>query len=216
MFKKILCYVTFYLQVIFVSADIFTTSQSIVSSFEPCTIHAVYCMCMLKLSEAIIGKPVLSLRTGRTVATITGALINPNNLKIEGFYCTDSYDRSELLLLYQDIRDVLPQGFIINDHDVLAHPKDLVRLKQYIDLGFEVIGKHVVTVSHQRLGKVAEYAVEVETMYIQKIYVTQGLFKGLTGGNLGIDRSQVSEVTDSKIIVFDPLDKATVRATATA
>jgi len=171
---------------------------------------------MLKLSDAIIGRPVLSLRTGRTVAVITGTIINPNNLKIEGLYCADSYDKSELVLLYQDIRDVLPQGFIINDHDVLAQPKDLVRLKKYIDLGFEVIGKHVVTVGHQRLGKVAEYAVEIETMYIQKIYVTQGLLKGLTGGNLGIDRSQINEVTGTKIIVFDPLDKGAVRATALA
>jgi len=171
---------------------------------------------MLKLSGAILGKPVLSLRTGRTVATITGVIINPNNLKIEGLYCTDSYDRSELVLLYQDIRDVLPQGFVINDHDVLAHPKDLVRLKEYIDLKFEVRGKRVVTVSHRRLGKVADYAVEIETMYIQKLYVTQGFIKSLAGGNLGIDRSQVNEITDSKIIVFDPLDKATIRATATA
>jgi sporulation protein YlmC with PRC-barrel domain len=171
---------------------------------------------MLKLSDTIIGRPVLSLRTGRTVATITGAIINPNNLKIEGLYCTDSYDRSELVLLYQDIRDVLPQGFVINDHDVLARPKDLVRLKEFIDLGFDVKGKRVVTVAHRHLGKVADYAVEIETMYIQKLYVTQGFMKGLTGGNLGIDRSQVNEITDSKIIVFDPLDKATIRATATA
>lgn len=171
---------------------------------------------MLKLSDTIIGRPVLSLRTGRQVATITGAIINPNNLKIEGLYCTDSYDRSELVLVYQDIRDVLPQGFVINDHDVLAHPKDLVRLKKFIELGFELKGKRVVTVGNRRLGKVADYAVEIETMYVQKLYVTQGLFKGMTGGNLGIDRSQVSEITDAKIIVFDPLDKATIRAAATA
>jgi sporulation protein YlmC with PRC-barrel domain len=171
---------------------------------------------MLKLSGAIIGKPVLSLRTGRTVAAITGVIINPNNLKIEGLYCTDSYDRSEFILLYQDIRDVLPQGFVINDHDVLARADDLVRLKNLIDLGFEVKGKRVVTVSHHRLGKVADYAVEIETMYIQKLYVTQGFMRGLTGGNLGIDRSQVSEITDTKIIVFDPLDKAAVRAAAPA
>lgn len=171
---------------------------------------------MLKLSGTILGKPVLSLRTGRTVAVITGAIINPNNLKIEGLYCTDSYDKSELVLLYQDIRDVLPQGFVVNDHDVLAHPKDLVRLKKFIDLGFDVKGKRVVSVSHRHLGKVADYAVEIETMYIQKLYVTQGFIKGLTGGNLGIDRSQINEITDTKIIVFDPLGKATVRATATA
>lgn len=171
---------------------------------------------MMKLSNALIGKPVLSLRTGRPVATVTAPLINPNNLKIEGFFCTDSVDRSELMLLYQDIRELLPQGFVIDDHAVLAEPSELVRFKKFIDLRFDVMGKHVVTVSRKRIGKVTDYATEIETMYIQKLYVGQGLIKGLTGGNLGVDRSQVNETTDTKIIILDPLDRGTVRATATA
>ena len=171
---------------------------------------------MLRLSDTLIGKPIMSLRTGQPVATTTGALINPNNLKIEGFYCVDRFDRSELLLLYQDIRDVITQGFVINDHDVLARPDDLVRLKKLIDLRFELKGMQVVTVSRQRLGKVSDYAVEVETMYIQKFYVTQGFMKSLTGGNLGIDRSQVNEITNTKVIVLDPLQGGAIRAAATA
>lgn len=171
---------------------------------------------MLKLSNTLIGRPVLSLRTGRIVATVTGAIINPDSLKIEGYYCTDTFDRSELVLLYSDIRDIVSQGFVINDHDVLAEPNDLVRLKKLIKLGFNVKGKRVVTVTHQYLGKVTDYAVEIETMYVQKLYVTQGFIKGLTGGNLGIDRSQINEITDTKIIVFDPLDKAAVRVAAPA
>ncbi len=158
----------------------------------------------------------MSLRTGQPVATTTGVLINPNNLKIEGFYCADRFDRSELLLLYQDIRDVIAQGFVINDHDVLARPEDLVRLKKLIDLRFDLKGMHVVTVGHQRLGKVSDYAVEVETMYIQKFYVTQGFMKSLTGGNLGIDRSQVNEITNTKVIVLDPLQGGALRAAAAA
>lgn len=171
---------------------------------------------MLRLSDTLIGKPIMSLRTGQPVATTTGALINPNNLKIEGFYCSDRFDRSELLLLYQDIRDVITQGFVINDHDVLARPDDLVRLKKLIDLRFELKGMQVVTVSRQRLGKVSDYAVEVETMYIQKFYVTQGFMKSLTGGNLGIDRSQVNEITNTKVIVLDPLQGGAIRAAAAA
>ena len=171
---------------------------------------------MLRLSETLIGKPIMSLRTGQPVATATGVIINPNNLKIEGFYCTDRFDRSELVLLYQDIRDVIAQGFVVNDHDVLAQADDLVRLKKLMRLGFDLKGMRVVTVGGARLGKVSDYAIEVETMYIQKFYVTQGFMKGLTGGNLGIDRSQIHEITNTKVIVLDPLQGGTVRAAATA
>ena len=38
-------------------------------------------------------------------------------------------------------------------------------------------------------------------MYLQKIYVGQSLLKNFTGGNLGIDRTQIVEITDRKIVV---------------
>ena len=160
---------------------------------------------MLRLSESLLNRPVMSLRTGQQVATAVEPIINPNNLKIEGFYCTDRFDKGELVLLYQDIRDTIPQGFVVDDHDVLAQPDELVRLKDIMEIGFTLVGKPVVTVSKQRVGKVSDYSTEMETMYIQKIYVSQNVFKSLTGGNLGIDRNQINEITDRKIIINELL-----------
>ncbi|MEJ0072574.1 MAG: hypothetical protein WDN27_00540 [Candidatus Saccharibacteria bacterium] len=160
---------------------------------------------MLQLSESLLNKPVMSLRTGQQVATAMEPIINPNNLKIEGFYCTDRFSKDELVLLYQDIRDIIPQGFVVDDHDVLTPPDELVRLKETMELGFTLIGKPVVTVSKQRVGKVSDYATEMETMYIQKIYVSQSVLKSFTGGNLGVDRNQINEITDRKIIINELL-----------
>jgi hypothetical protein len=75
---------------------------------------------MLILSHDLINKKVLSLRTNASIATILGPIINPNNLKIEGFYCQDRYSKNQLILLEQDIRETLPAGYIVNDHDVLS------------------------------------------------------------------------------------------------
>ena len=171
---------------------------------------------MLKLSANLLNQPVMSLRTGQQVATTTRAIINPNNLKIEGFYCLDRFKHNELVLLYQDIRDVISQGIVVNEHDVLAEPEDLVRLKDIMDLQFELLGKPVVTLSKQKLGKVTDFATEIETMYIQKIYASQGLLKGLTRGSIGIDRNQINETTDKKIIVNDLLEGGAVQAGAVA
>lgn len=160
---------------------------------------------MLQLSESLLNKPVMSLRTGQQVATAIEPIINPNNLKIEGFYCTDRFSKSELVLLYQDIRDIIPQGFVVDDHDVLVEPEELVRLKDILDIGFRLIGKPVETVTKEHVGKVGDYATEMETMYIQKLYVSQSVFKSLSGGNLGVDRSQINEITDKKIIINELL-----------
>ncbi len=165
-----------------------------------------YTVSMLQLSGALLNKSVLSLRTSSPVASVTAAIINPDNLKIEGFYCEDRFDKKkDLVLLYQDIRDIMHNGYVVNDHDVLVEPGELVRLKKVLELNFELIGKPVVTVSKQKVGKVSDYATEVETMSVQKIYVSQSLVKSFTGGSLSIDRNQVQEITPRRIIISDLL-----------
>lgn len=171
---------------------------------------------MLRLSESILNKPVLSLRTSAPIATATAPIFNPNNLKIEGFYCTDRYSKKHLVLLYQDIRELLPQGFVVNDHAVLAEPHDLVRLKEILDINFELLGKQVQTVSKEKIGKVSDYATEMQTMYVQKIYVAQSVLKSFTGGSLGIDRNQIVEITPRRIIIQDLTKDSRLRAGAPA
>ena len=161
---------------------------------------------MLQLSTSLLNKPVLSLRTGSPVAAITTPIINPDNLKIEGFYCVDNRTKELLVLVYQDIREIIPQGFIVNDYDVLVEPKELVRLHKIMDINFDPLGKQVVTVNKKRVGKVNDYATEIETMYIQKLYVGQSLIKSLAGGNLSVDRTQVHEITPKKIIIQDLME----------
>jgi sporulation protein YlmC with PRC-barrel domain len=171
---------------------------------------------MLQLSSSLINRPILSLRTSGVVATTTAPIVNPNNLKIEGLYCQDASTKKTLILLYQDIRDLIPQGFVIDDQEVLAEPGELVRLKDVIALNFNLMNKSVVSDSKAKIGKVTDYATEIETMYIQKIYVSQSLLKSFSGGNLGVDRNQIVEITPTRIVINDPLQGTPARSPATA
>jgi uncharacterized protein YrrD len=170
---------------------------------------------MLQLSSTLLNKPVLSLRTGGPVAWVTAPIINPNRLNIEGFYVTDSVDRSQLILLYQDIREVSVQGYIVDDHDVLAQPADLVRLQNVLSFNYQLLNKPIETVDREKIGKVSDYAVETATMYVQKLYVSRSLWKSLTAGSLSIDRTQIVEVTNKRIIINNLLQgiPSTVPAT---
>jgi sporulation protein YlmC with PRC-barrel domain len=172
---------------------------------------------MLQLSSRLYNCPILSLRTGGVIATATEPIINPNNLKIEGFYCVDRFDKKiSLVLLYQDIREVIPQGIVVNDHEVLAQQDDIIRLKDLINLHFTLLGKPVVTDSKAKIGKVNDFAVELETMFVQKLYVTQALRKSLSTSALSVDRTQIIEITDRKIIINDLRQTSRVGATAVA
>lgn len=171
---------------------------------------------MLQLSAAFTNKPILSLRSGTQVGTSTVPIINPNNLKIEGLYCQVKGDRNTQILLSQDIRDIIPQGYVVNDADVLSDPTELVRLKSILKYQFEVMGKQVVTSSGDKVGKVSDYAVDTGSFFIHKLYVSQSLLKHFTGGSLGIDRTQIVEITEKQIIINDLHQKVPVHANALA
>jgi uncharacterized protein YrrD len=158
---------------------------------------------MLSLGQPLENKPILSLRTGAPVGQALTPLINPNNLKIEGWHAEDRFNHRRGILLSQDIRDILPQGFVVNDHESISDTAELIRLKDTLELNFEIMGKPVFTESKKRLGKVSDYSFDREGFFIQKLYVAQSLIKSFSGGNLIVDRSQIVEITRSRVVVKD-------------
>ncbi len=174
-----------------------------------------YTVNMLQLSGTMQNCQVLSLRTGSPIAQIISPIINPDNLKIEGFYCNEYNEKKQTVLLYQDIRDILPQGVVVNDSDALSDPSELVRLQKILEMDFELIGKPVETVSHDKVGKVSDYAFETSTMYIQKLYASpQSILKSLTTGSLSIDRNQIQEITPKRVVINDLLQGTPAHASA--
>lgn len=164
---------------------------------------------MLRLSQSYVNRAVLSLRTGSRIGTAHQPIINPNNLKVEGWYAEDSYEKGEKILPTSEIRDFIVKGLVVNDHESLTEPEDMVRLQKVINIHFEVIGKVVVTETGKKLGKITDFAVDDQSYYIQKLYVNPSILKGLTQDQFIIDRSQIIEITDKKIIVADTTSRAT-------
>lgn len=156
---------------------------------------------MLTLGQQLIGKKIMSLRIGRPIGVVGEPIINPNNLNIEGWHATDITTKQSSILLSLDIRDITADGFVVNDHEALTDPQELVRLKDIMALHFTLIDKNVVSNHRRKLGKVVDYALDKDSFIIHKLHVGQSIFKSFTGGALMIDRSQILEITNSKIKV---------------
>jgi len=169
---------------------------------------------MLQLSQTLLNIPVMSLRTLGVVATAEKPIINPNNLKIEGWYCHDQFTKNTVILLSQDVRDRVPQGLAIDDYERLSDPGDLIRLHDVLELEFELIGKTVITERKRKVGKVNDYAVDRDSYAIQKLYVSQPVYKNFSGGQLSIGRNQIIEITPSYIVVRDTEEKVGAAAPA--
>lgn len=165
---------------------------------------------MLRLSNNYQDRSILSLRTGGVIGVAKAPIINPNNLKIEGWYAHNMLEKGDFILPILEIRDFIAKGIVVNDHDALTLPDDMIRLRDILETKFELLGKLVVTEGKKRLGKIVDFAVDEQSNYIQKLYVAPPLLRGLTNNQILIDRSQIVEITDKKIIVSDP--EATVRS----
>lgn len=176
----------------------------------------MYNIGMLQLSGNLYNCPILSLRSGDQVATATEPIINPKFLKVEGFYCSDSQSKEQLILVGIDIREFSKQGIIIDDHDVLTEPADLVRLRDVLALDFQLLKKPVETVAKSKVGIVKEFAVETSSMYVQKLYVTRPFWQNLSISTLSVDRSQIVEVTSKRIVINDLLEPTQEAAPAVA
>lgn len=156
---------------------------------------------MLTLGQSLINKGVLSLRSGTPIGVVNGVLIDPNNLKIAGWYVQDNLTKQRRIMLAQEVRDIISQGFVVDDEAALSSPHDLVRLQPIIEINFELIDKPVITENKGRLGKVTDFAFDKDGLFIEKIYVSQSMLKSFSGGTLTIDRTQIVEVTNRKIVV---------------
>ncbi len=166
---------------------------------------------MLVLHNRLIGVPLMSLQTGAQVGTTTAAIIDPRRLNIVAFYCEGANIGFKPAILHtSDIREYSDIGIIINDSDDIMLPDDLVRLKEVLDFQFELVGKRVVEDTGRKLGKISDYATDIESFYIIKLHVQPSLFQSLGAAELLIDRSQIVNITDDKIVVRRPISKEEV------
>lgn len=166
------------------------------------------------LSKSLLNRPVVSLRSGSQVAMAAKPVINPHNLKILGWWCKMPSGQTRVLLA-EDVRELVPDGLAINDEEDLCTPEDLVRHREILDIGFDLIDKPVRT-KRQKLGKVSDFSYN-DGMFVQKLYVARPLRKVFTTDDtLLIDRSQILEVTDHYILVRDTEIRATADELASA
>lgn len=157
---------------------------------------------MLVLSKRLLGVPLMSLQTGSMIGTTGEPIIDPRRLHIIAFYCEGPMlDARPAVLHSNDIRELSDIGIIIDSSDNVMPPGDLIRLQEVIEFGFSLLGVQVVTDRGHKLGTVEDYATDALTFLIEKLHVKRPFPHNLHTSGLIIDRKEILEVTNSKIIV---------------
>ena len=159
---------------------------------------------MLVSNNRLVGTPVLSIQSASAIGTVSGAIIDPSDLKIVALYLTGPLVNSSAnILTFSSIREYSPHGIVIDSIDELVEKTDVVKIDKSIDLNFDPIGLKVETKKGSKLGKVSDFTFTSEDFTVQQIIVKRPLIKSFVDSELTISRTEITEVTDYKIIVKD-------------
>lgn len=160
---------------------------------------------MLITGSTLKNRPILSLHIGGEIARIEDLIIDPNDLKIVAFEVFGSLVGKEMgtILETGDIREISSIGMIVDSSDVLVNREDVIRLDKVMEIGFQIIGKKVVTKKGTKLGKVEDFITTSDNFEIVQLIVQRPLVKAFIDPELTISRSEIVEVDDEKIVVKD-------------
>jgi sporulation protein YlmC with PRC-barrel domain len=160
---------------------------------------------MLVLANNLQTLPVVSLQDGRLLASVCGLMVEKSSLGVIAFRCKEKKE-NDLILMGRDVRFVARDCILVNNRDALSNPKDIVRLPTMEKMSYDPIGKQIVTVGGQKLGKVDNYTVDLNAGRIQKLYARPHILQSWLGSSIIIDRTQITELNDREIIVNDTTD----------
>lgn len=168
---------------------------------------------MLITVGSLISASVKSLQLGREVAKVSGFLIDPRTLKIVAFYVSGTGIGFEpAVLMPEDVREIGPVGFIIDDADKIISPDDVVRFGEIIEFNFKLDNILVVDDKKRKLGRVDSYAIDPASCFIEQLYVRPPWTQSLRVAQMIIGRKQIKDISNDKIIVKAPTVKAKTTA----
>lgn len=167
---------------------------------------------MLVAYSNLLGTPILSVQAGGTIGYLKSAIVDPDTLKILAFRLQGPLIGPANLLDTQSIREYSSLGMVIDDADELVEEGDVIRIKEVLELNFDLLTLKVETKKGSKLGKVIDFTLNSDDYVIQQIIVKRPLIKALNDPELTIPRTEIVEITDYKIIVKD--EEKTIKARA--
>lgn len=164
---------------------------------------------MLILSSKLKSTPVLSLQTGSQLATIGEPLIDPVSLKIVAYKLeNNTVAPEEMLIRIAEIRELSRIGFIIDSADDFILPTDVIKIKELIDLNFDLKGMKVVDQKSAKLGSIIDFTINLSDFSVQQLIVKRPLLKSFNHPELVIPYNKIVMIDDEKVVVKSETESA--------
>ncbi len=157
---------------------------------------------MLILASKLLNTPIMGLQTGSQLALAGDAIINPANLQILAYELkASSFSDEEMLIRIADIRELSRIGFIVDSAEDFILPTDVIKIKEILDLNFNLLDLRVEDEKKHKIGKIIDYTISLSNFSVQQLIVKRPFIKSFSDPTLTIHRSQIVEINDNKIVI---------------
>lgn len=157
---------------------------------------------MLLATSELLQMPVMSLQTGSEIAETTTAIVDTATLHVLAYELSGSQlDSYPSFLRVEDVRELSDIGFIVDSSDEIVTLEDIVIGKESYTKKVQLEGMKVVDDHGTKLGKVSQTIMSTDTFRIEQLQVARPFFQSLTETELLIHRQQITDITDTTIVV---------------
>jgi|GEM_PF-1256719 len=155
----------------------------------------------------LVGRYIYELENQTKIGSVADLIIEGSEPKIAAFVLESLLPlRSQLKVISsEDVVGLEDSLVYIKGEESIIKLSEVVKLADYFNDGLTGIGQEVVTRDGQKIGKVADYLVDSETLEIRKIYAKSLLNERVISSN------EIYKIEKKKIIINDNLKTAKLK-----
>ena len=144
----------------------------------------------------------MGLQTGSQLALTSDAIIDPSNLQILAYQLkANSFSGEEMLVRIADIRELSRIGFIVDSGEDFILPTDVIKIKEILDLNFDLLNLKVEDEKGVKIGKIIDYTLSLSDFSVQQLLIKRPILKSLNDPVLTIHRSQITAINDEILTI---------------
>ena len=151
--------------------------------------------------EVLLSKLVRTLvfdDEGRPFTSVVDLIIEPSGGKLVGIVVGGSRN---LMISPMDVEVFSAEKLVVIDRDVVAEIDDVVRAREVVSKGFYFLNCAVYDKEGVYLGKVFDYAVDMNGLCLKSIWVAKGFWNLVRYDKRRFDWEDIFEVKPGKIVV---------------
>ncbi len=157
---------------------------------------------MQKLFSEFNKTLVISRQEKTAIGFLKNVILNPENGKAVGIsFETPDRDNMTLVASTSAIVGTGLNFIMIDKIDSVGSPDEIIRVKEILDKGIELIDSKVIDEDGRNMGRVNNYSINLKTLRLRRLYVLSSSLIKLIAKEIIIPEEDIIKIEKNKITV---------------